>query len=100
MDEIDLKNAFYGLKGLSTNNVEVRSLLHTLNERVKETLEGNIRPSSLAIPCSMLYNMKFMDSIHVEVKQTVKLISTLIPLCKDTMDGKMIGNALYGADVS
>jgi len=84
--------ALYGLQKLSSDSLEVRSLVAALSEKVEISTQGL---DAQAIG-NGLFGLQCMKSNCPEVRALVQAIATKMVALKVEMDSKGIGSALYG----
>ena len=85
-------NILYGLKGMSSEYVEVRKLLGVLACKVTESQDrlGNQEISNA------FYGMKSMLSEHAEVRTMLNILTGKMMDCQERPDARQISNLLFG----
>lgn len=85
-------NSLYGMKGMTSDVTEVRTLLAQMGKEIIG-IQEDLNPQEIG---NALYGMQGMRSDNPEVVALLAAISPKIESCKNNFFSQEIGNALYG----
>ena len=88
-----LGNAFYNIKNMSANVMEVRRLVAVLTYHLSLCAPGSLSARNV---CSILYSLNNMSSDIKEVRDLLSVLAKHVSQCSEPFSARGVSNALYG----